>query len=245
LDGPFPDFTECALIQTETLPGYSLTGATVEQSLLLLQGQGANGKSTLIETMLWVFGDYGLTLPFASLLHDERRRGGEATPDLARLPGARLVVASEPEVNARFSESLIKQFTGCDRISVRHLNQGFFDFHPKFKLVLAFNNRPQIRGHDSASGVVYTSSSSSTSFQPRHGIAVSHTSCGLKVRVSLIGFSTVTESGAKRVCEFPKPLGSQRITTVLIRIQSVSFWKRPHRGARDARSRPACSIPLT
>lgn len=128
--------------------GYAITGDTSEQCLVLLHGEGANGKSTLIDVITWIMGDYATSLPFASLLHDDKRRGSEATPDIARLPGARLVSASEPEIGQRFSESLLKSLTGGDVMTVRHLNKGFFEFLPTFKLVLSFNHRPNVRGQD-------------------------------------------------------------------------------------------------
>ncbi|WP_299393249.1 phage/plasmid primase, P4 family [Pelagibius sp.] len=128
--------------------GYCLTADTSEQALVLFHGQGANGKSTLIEVVSWIMGRYGLALPFASLLHDDKRRGSEATPDIARLPGARLVSASEPEIGQRFSESLLKSLTGGETITARHLNRDFFEFQPTFKLVLSFNHKPSVRGQD-------------------------------------------------------------------------------------------------
>ena len=128
--------------------GYCLTGDTSEQCLVLCHGVGANGKSTLVDTVKWILGDYAMTLPFASLLHDDRRRGSEPTPDLARLPGARLVSAAEPEIGQRFSESLIKTLTGGEPITARHLQQDFFEFAPSFKLVLSFNTKPSVRGQD-------------------------------------------------------------------------------------------------
>lgn len=128
--------------------GYTLTGDTREQCLVLLHGKGANGKSTLVELVSWIAGDYAHALPFASLLHDDKRRGSEATPDIARLPGARLVTAAEPEVGQRFSESLVKQLTGGETITARNLNQPFFEFRPAFKLLLSFNHRPAVRGQD-------------------------------------------------------------------------------------------------
>ena len=60
----------------------------------------------------------------------------------------RLVVTSEPDLGARFSESTIKQLTGGDRLTARSLNQDFFEFRPTFKLMLSANHRPQIRGQD-------------------------------------------------------------------------------------------------
>ena len=128
--------------------GYALTGSVREQCLLLLSGKGSNGKSTLIELMGWLFGDYALTLPVSSLLHDDRKRGSEATPDIARLPGVRLAISSEPNRGARLDEGLVKHLTGGEQMSARHLGKEFFDFDPQFKLCLSFNNAPQIRGQD-------------------------------------------------------------------------------------------------
>jgi putative DNA primase/helicase len=128
--------------------GYAMTGDTSEQCLVLLHGRGANGKSTLVELVSWLLGDYATALPFASLLHDDRRRGSEPTPDIARLPGARLVSASEPEIGQRFSESFVKQLTGGETITARNLNQPFFEFRPAFKLLLSFNHKPNVRGQD-------------------------------------------------------------------------------------------------
>lgn len=128
--------------------GYCVTGYAHEQVLVIFYGQGANGKSTLLDVIRHVLGDYALVLSFASLLADDRRRGGDATPDLARLAGARLVTASEPELGRAFSEAVIKTLTGEGRILARHLHREFFEFEPQFKLVLSCNNKPTVRGND-------------------------------------------------------------------------------------------------
>ena len=128
--------------------GYCLTGNTSEQKLVFNYGEGGNGKSVFIDLIARIMGPYAVSLPFASLLRDDRRRGGDATPDLARLPGARLVRASEPEKGARFAEAAIKAITGGEPITARHLNHGFFDFVPQFKLTLSGNHKPAIRGQD-------------------------------------------------------------------------------------------------
>lgn len=128
--------------------GYSLSGLTREQYVVMFYGHGSNGKSTLMDLINRIFGDYALTLPFESLLKNDNKRGSEASPDLARLPGARIVTAAEPETGAQFSESMLKQLTGGEKMVVRHLNKGFFEFHPQFKLILSFNNKPRIRGQD-------------------------------------------------------------------------------------------------
>ncbi|SEE60091.1 putative DNA primase/helicase [Rhizobiales bacterium GAS188] len=129
--------------------GYCLTGLTREQIVVFLHGAGANGKSTFVDLVASIMGDYSVTLQFASLTAEgSQRRGGEATPDLARLPGARFVRASEPEMGVKFSEALVKSLTGGETVTVRHLNQGFFDFDPEYKIVLSGNHKPIIRGQD-------------------------------------------------------------------------------------------------
>lgn len=128
--------------------GYSLTGLTTEQKIVMLTGQGSNGKSVLMNAISHVLGEYAMVLPFQSLLKDDRKRGADASPDLARLPGARYVSSAEPEQGAQFSESMLKSLTGGENMTVRQLRKEFFEFRPQFKLVLSFNNRPQIRGQD-------------------------------------------------------------------------------------------------
>jgi len=128
--------------------GYNLTGSNEVQKLIFNYGEGGNGKSVFIDLIAKMMGDYAATLPFASLLRDDRKRGSEATPDMARLPGKRLVRASEPEQGARFAEAQIKSITGGEAMPVRHLNQGFFEFDPQFKITLSGNHKPAIRGQD-------------------------------------------------------------------------------------------------
>ncbi len=128
--------------------GYNLTGCTHEEVLVFLHGRGANGKTTFLDVIGGVMGGYAAQIPFQSLLHNEYRSGGDASPDLARLPGARFVTASEPETGARFSEATIKTLIGAKQLLVRHLRRDFFEFVPHFKLTLSGNNKPAVRGHD-------------------------------------------------------------------------------------------------
>lgn len=129
--------------------GLSLTGDTSEQKLAFLYGKGRNGKSTLVDVWSIVAGDYGETVPVETFLdHGKARGAGQATPDLAILPGKRLLRTSEPEKGSRLAESLIKLVTGGEPIQARHLNRDFFKFYPQFKLTMSGNYRPQISGTD-------------------------------------------------------------------------------------------------
>lgn len=128
--------------------GYALTGETSEQCLFILWGAGANGKSTLINLVTRLLGNYARNTPVETLL--DKRRGGEIPIDVARLDGPRLVTAKEVDRGRRLSESLIKELTGQDTISARFLYGEFFDFVPKFKLFLSTNHKPVIKGTDGA-----------------------------------------------------------------------------------------------
>jgi putative DNA primase/helicase len=128
--------------------GYCLTGHTSEQILVLHYGTGANGKSTALDIISAVIGDYASILPFEALLEDKFKRGGEATPDLARLPGTRFVVSTEPDPGRSLAESQIKRLTGETTLLARALRMEFFEFTPQFKLNLAANKKPRVRGQD-------------------------------------------------------------------------------------------------
>lgn len=126
--------------------GYSLTGNTSEQCLFFLYGHGANGKSTFIETLAALSGDYGLKTPTETLM--VKKSGGGVPNDVARLHGARLVTASEVDEGNRLNESLVKDLTGGDTITARFMRAEFFDFKPVFKLWMFGNHKPVIRGTD-------------------------------------------------------------------------------------------------
>jgi putative DNA primase/helicase len=128
--------------------GYAITGQTGEQCLVFNFGDGANWKSTFNEIVARVMGDYSATINFASIAGDAQASGSQASPDIARLPGARLVRSSEPDRGVPFKESLIKSLTGGEPILTRHNYGEFFEFLPTFKMVLAGNHKPEIGGVD-------------------------------------------------------------------------------------------------
>jgi putative DNA primase/helicase len=125
--------------------GYSLTGLTTERVMFVLYGAGRNGKSTFLEILRWVLGDYATVAP-TELLLVKRNEG--IPNDLARLKGARFVTASETDEGRRLAEGLVKQITGGDTITARFLHAEFFDFSPQFKLWFSTNHKPVIRGTD-------------------------------------------------------------------------------------------------
>lgn len=128
--------------------GYSMLGLTNEQALAFFYGMGANGKSALTDTIARLMGSYAATAKIESLTGQNRRSGGDATPDLINIVAARMVRASEPEKGVQWQEGLIKQLTGGEPILVRALNENFFEATPIFKLTIGGNHAPDIRGMD-------------------------------------------------------------------------------------------------
>jgi putative DNA primase/helicase len=127
--------------------GYSLTGDTSERVLFILQGDGANGKTTFLETLRALLGDYAARTPAETLLANRL----DAIPnDVARLMGARFVTASETGEGVQLAEARVKELTGRDRLVARFLHHEWFEFCPEFKLWLATNHKPVIRGTDKA-----------------------------------------------------------------------------------------------
>lgn len=124
--------------------GYSLTADMREQVFFLLTGTGGNGKSTLLDAIREVFGDYAVTSPFNTFTANRYGDGGPSN-DLARLDGARFVTAIEPNEGATFHEGRVKELTGGDEVTARFLHKEFFTFKPSLKLWLATNHKPGVR----------------------------------------------------------------------------------------------------
>lgn len=125
--------------------GYALTGETNEQVVFFLHGKGKNGKSTFLDTIRHLLGDYGKqsnTDTFTVKKNDSVRS------DIATLKGARFVAASESEEGAKLAESLIKQLTGMEPIQARFLYGNPFEFVPQFKIFFTTNHKPVINGDD-------------------------------------------------------------------------------------------------
>jgi putative DNA primase/helicase len=125
--------------------GYSLTGNTSEQVIFLCYGNGANGKSVFLDMLSQVLGDYAGTASFETF--DAGRRN-EASNDLAALKGKRIVTVIETEEDRRLAEAKVKAVTGQDAISCRFLYGEYFTYVPQFKIWMALNHLPIIRGVD-------------------------------------------------------------------------------------------------
>ncbi|SEQ76957.1 putative DNA primase/helicase [Treponema bryantii] len=124
--------------------GYALSGDVSEQCLFILWGTGANGKSTFLNVLLYLFGDYACT----TMIDTFMKKTNDKSNDIARLKGLRFVTTSEIEQGKQINESLMKSVTGEDSLTARFLYGEYFSFKPTFKIFMATNHKPKIRGAD-------------------------------------------------------------------------------------------------
>lgn len=129
--------------------GYSLTGSTSEKCLFFLHGKTDTGKTVFLELLRYMFGEYGATTSSGTLAA-KQSRDNRIPNDLARLHGARIILASEGEQGDFLHEGMIKSFTGGDTITARFLRQEYFEFRPVGKIWFGTNHVPRFHGGDSA-----------------------------------------------------------------------------------------------
>ncbi len=136
-----PDEETRAYLQR--LVGVSLIGQVVEHVLPIPWGTGANGKSTILEAVRRVLGEYAGSAPL-DLLMQTRRDGGAATPELAALRAKRFVLVSETKEDARLAAERVKSITGGDAITARPLYGHPITFQPSHTVWLQTNHKPRV-----------------------------------------------------------------------------------------------------
>jgi len=128
--------------------GLSLSGCTEHDVFFIAHGNGANGKSTLLNTLLHVLGgEYGQQLDSETLLQQRHTRH---STELAMLRGVRLAVAIETAQGRRLNEPLIKALCGGDRMRARYMFHDSFEFAPSCKLFIGTNHAPNVRDDSAA-----------------------------------------------------------------------------------------------
>jgi len=127
--------------------GYACSGMTTEHAFVFAFGTGANGKSTFINTIVRILGDYAAIADMSTFVASKTERH---PTDLAKLRGARLVVAQETQRGRAWDETRLKALTGGDRLAARFMRQDFFEFTPCFKLFISGNHKPRLGTVDEA-----------------------------------------------------------------------------------------------
>lgn len=125
----------------------ALMGINKDHSFHIYTGSGSNGKSMLTEFMTKCLGDYQEQIPI-SLITQKRNGIGGTSSEVARLHGVRYAVMQEPSKGDHINEGIMKEITGGDPITARHLFKDAFTFKPMFKLVVATNHLFDIKSND-------------------------------------------------------------------------------------------------
>jgi putative DNA primase/helicase len=127
--------------------GYSLLGVAKEECMFILHGKTTrNGKSTLLNTIHHMLGDYAGVARVELICHTGKSGDANAaTPELADLRGKRFVTMAESDTAGKLDESAIKQYTGGEQVRARQLYEHAFSFTPQFTLWLSCNDLPAVR----------------------------------------------------------------------------------------------------
>lgn len=125
--------------------GLALTGDVSDEVLICHNGGGCNGKSTALEAITAMLGDYAAVAPpglFAARNFDSH------PTELAALHGKRFVTGIEQEANRALRESLVKSLTGGDTIRTRRMREDFWEMKPTWHIHIAYNRAPRLSGTD-------------------------------------------------------------------------------------------------
>ena len=127
--------------------GYSILGTSKEECMFVLHGKTTrNGKSTLLDAIQHMLGDYATVTPVELICKSERQKDANApSSTLAQLKGKRFVTMSESDTSGKLDESTIKQYTGGEEITARELYQSSFTYKPQFTMWLSCNDLPTVR----------------------------------------------------------------------------------------------------
>jgi putative DNA primase/helicase len=131
----------------QRMMGYCITGVTVDHALFYTWGRGQNGKTTILETLGRILGDYWIESPPQAFIVSG---GDRHETEIARMHNVRLVTSDELPQGKEWDTSKVKRLTGGATISARFMRQDYFEFHPQFKLLMAGNDKPALKQVDDA-----------------------------------------------------------------------------------------------
>jgi P4 family phage/plasmid primase-like protien len=130
-----------------TLLSSCLEGANKEQKFYVMQGVGSNGKSMIEMLMEHTFGDYGTALG-TQVFTRKRPDSGAANPDIITVQKRRYIHMGEPDDDEKINTSIMKAWSGGDRIAAR----GLFAEQEKFsimgKIFMSCNDLPPVSKMD-------------------------------------------------------------------------------------------------
>lgn len=127
--------------------GYCLTGDVREQCFFIFYGGGANGKSTLLDIIRYVFGDYFSTTNSEAFMKTAIE-GSKPTPEIALLEHIRLGSITETGDGDNINGRLMKTLSGEEKVTARKLHNNPSEQDITFKLIISTNHKPNIHETD-------------------------------------------------------------------------------------------------
>ena len=146
-----PQDSQETIKYVQRLLGYSLLGKVREHILIILVGEGRNGKGTVLQIIAHVLGPYAGAVKSSLLLDQGRLKSSSApNPDILDLRGKRFVWAAETNKDSRIDPGMVKWLTGDDILVGRPLyGRDEIRFCPSHTLFLMTNDKPKIPDADS------------------------------------------------------------------------------------------------
>lgn len=136
----------------QVLFGYFLTGNVSHRKVYILYGNGKNGKTTLINLIKKMLGQFFKTTNDDIVIADRRGNKQKTSPELFDLFGTRLVVVNELEDGEKINTKKMKNIRGKDELCGRNLfEKKIKTFHTQAKLIILTNHKPKIDVDDVAS----------------------------------------------------------------------------------------------
>ena len=133
----------------QRLAGYALHPANAEQVFVFMYGHGANGKSTFLDVLTGLLGDYAMVMDCAPFVQSRQQRR-DTKNELAAIEGKRLLIIRELPQSARWDEALIKNITGEQVIQVRRLYGEAYSIMVQALPIAYGNDKP--RFYDNSDG---------------------------------------------------------------------------------------------
>ena len=125
--------------------GQAITGyMNPDDFMMIQQGGGENGKSTIMNGISAVLGDYFLLVSHRALLSD----ASSIPAELAELHGARLALMEELPDGRKLDVTRLKMTVGTPQISARRLYKDPFTFEATHTLIISTNYLPKVSETD-------------------------------------------------------------------------------------------------
>ena len=126
----------------EEYMGYTLIDDCRFQKILCLIGEGANGKSVFLSTMINMLSPVSLSVNLETFGTDY---------NTGKIAGKKLVTSSESGKTNHINEEFWKAASASERLTVREISKDPYEIEPTAKLIWTTNHRPNIQ--DTSNGI--------------------------------------------------------------------------------------------